>query len=319
MRKRSYFGAAPVDEIELANKAKQVLAEITAKDFSGEILDKITDKYGIEIATMALYQWLVSHSKHSEFISGINGFPPLKTNPNCNIKILVVPGLLYEEHPELGGTGELVCSVGKACGFEVEVIETNSRGSVSENAAIIKEKIDEENYPNIWLTALSKGTAEARLCLQSYEEMPENLHGFINVSGVFKGTPLADIKLSSLIRRVYYKILCGIFRISYAGLNELRSNHHYWQASFNIPDSFHMIHVVGIPIMPHVNNHIVKKYKQLAVNGPNEGMIYLKEILDYPGKIYPVWGADHLMRAQGLSALWYQLFNFINSSYERRV
>jgi hypothetical protein len=55
----------------------------------------------------------------------------------------------------------------------------------------------------------------------------------------------------------------------------------------------------------------------LKTFGPNDGLTPLRDCFDYPGRIYPVWGADHFMRIPDLTALLYKLFHFIDAVESR--
>ena len=53
-------------------------------------------------------------------------------------------------------------------------------------------------------------------------------------------------------------------------------------------------------------------YKWLARHhGPNDGIIPLTECLAYPGRLVPVWGADHFMRTPDLARLIYRLARYV--------
>ncbi len=312
-----YFGAALTDEVELEENAKQIINSLDQKVINQQTLDELIQFHGAELATMVLYQWLINQSKHSAFINRVNRLPAEKTLPNTDVKVIIIPALLYKEQPELGGAGELIVEVGEACGFNVEVLETDSRGSVSKNAQLIKNKIVEEECENIWLVALSKGAAEIRLFAQEHPDQLCKLRGIINLSGIFAGTPLANQKLSTPFHRLFNWSLCKLFGLSYSGLDELRRDHKFWQAPLETPDHLQLLHIVGVPTLSHVSTHLIKKYKKLLPNGPNDGMIYLRDVLEYPGHLYPVWGVDHLMRYQGLSKLCYKLFQYIDDDFKR--
>lgn len=305
-----HYAEPPVDEVLLQQKARQVLSSFVT--FNKESLQEVADAHGVELATMVLYLYL-SESRCGDFISELDALPPQAEKFSSPPKILVVPGLSFKEHPEMGGDGVLIKEIGTLFGNDVEIVDIKSKGSVSENSAIVQEALLKEQASRVWIVSLSKGTAEVRKFFQdNADAVPHNIVGWVDLSGVFSGTPLADVKLNSFVKRVFYKGMCRAFSTSYAGLDELRTKHEFWESAFKVEQNIEILHIVGIPLLSHMNGHIISKYRQLCAFGPNDGIIALSDVLDYPGKIYPVWGGDHMMRVQGLSALWYKIFHYVN-------
>ena len=40
-------------------------------------------------------------------------------------------------------------------------------------------------------------------------------------------------------------------------------------------------------------------YRRLSPLGPNDGTVLLEDVFALPGRVYPVWGADHYLRPAG--------------------
>lgn len=299
MIRRKLFGSDYVDEIKLAEIASAI--NIDEK----ENIKSIQQKHGIDVATYVLYKKLIS--KNIQFINQINSYPAKKITATIPTKIIIIPGMFYKEHPEVGADGRFIQEIASNCGFEAEVLNTDSCGAVSTNSKIIELYLNEAKHPNIWLISLSKGTSEVRKYLQEKNKnnIQKNIKGWISISGIIGGTPLAEIKLSNSAVKLFYRIFCKIAGVEYKVIKELTRD--YWNEPFIVPDNFQMVHIAGVPILPHIQPYLIKKYRTLSSYGPNDGIILLEDMLDVAGKVYPLWGMDHFLRSHIRSELIYRL------------
>lgn len=289
---------------------KEVAEKFSDRVGTPEAVAEITREHGVEIATAALYHYFRNH-RDKAFNADIESLPASRFTATRKIKLLIVPGLFYEEHPELGGDGSLVAEVAARNGFEVERIRTRSRGSIQRNILLLEKHLSQESHPEVWLVSFSRGSAEVRSYLQSTDRLPPNLRGWINVSGIVAGTALADDKLSSPLKRLWYRMLCACARIDYTLLEELCSRHALWQKDLHLPAAFHVIHVAGFPLAGHVHARLYGKHRILSKTGPNDGVTSLSDFLGFPGSVYPVWGGDHFSRFSNVSSYVYRLCWYI--------
>lgn len=305
---RKRFLVAPIDEVALHAKAKKVMRNNPSR--------KQLRKMDSDLATAVLHHQLLN-SKKAELFKDITTLDHTHSHKsNKSIKILIVPSLFYLEYPEVGGDGLLAQSVFKNNGFEADIIPVNSRGSVTENKEIIRQYILQESHPNIWLLSISKGTADLRACLQEFndDDFPTNIKSWINFSGIFCGSILADHRIISSMNRLFLRIICKLTRVNFQFINELTTQHKYWQQPLLFLKNIDMIHVVGFPLSSHIQPLLSHRFKELSKQGPTDGMIDLIGTLDYPGHIFPLWGCDHFARDQNISKLLYQLCHHISNS-----
>jgi hypothetical protein len=76
------------------------------------------------------------------------------------------------------------------------------------------------------------------------------------------------------------------------------------------PSPDRLIHVLGFPPPWRVEPRMLRNYRRLlAAFGPNDGFTPLVDAFDYPGRIYPIWGADHLMRLPDLAGVIYRIIH----------
>lgn len=306
--KSKQFLAAPRDEVALHEASQALVAQ------EGYVHNsQTTELDNFDTATCALYHTL-RQSHHAEFIRAVESMPTARLNGQNKIKFLIIPSLLYHEYPEIGGDGLLAQSIFSRNGFESELIKINSRGSVSENKAIIRETILKQQHRNIWLVSISKGTADLRACLQelSPDELTKNLKGWVNFSGIFCGSILADIRTNNIFKRSILRLICRLVGANYALTQELATQHPYWQKPLNFLQQVKLIHVVAFPLQSHVQPLLSHRFKKLSQFGPTDGMIKLRDVVDYPGSVYPLWGCDHFARDQRVSNLLYQLCHYIH-------
>jgi hypothetical protein len=309
--KRGMVRESPlIDEVELFLCATNLLKD----GLTSKTLDDITSTHGTDQATAVLYQYL--SSTHETDIAQINAYPEVIVAPHRPTKIIIIPGMFYKEHSDIGGDGALIKTIAEKFGFETERIDVLSRGSVLDNKEIIKKKLLENQHKNVWLVSLSKGSTEARLALEdmSGTDSVKNITGWINIGGLLNGTLHADKKLHSLFSKIIWYLTLQVLRIDYAVTEEIAYKNKTLQNTMNIDSHVHMIHIVGFPLRSHVEPFLRSKYKTLATIGPNDGIILLKDLLYISGTVYPVWGVDHFLRTSEMSGIIYKVCHYINNS-----
>lgn len=302
------FHSAPSDEVMLFREARK-LGDVDTK----EKLREVHQQKGVSIATAFLYLQLLK--KHNEFIADIDAIDP--ENPpqlhSTPVKILIVPGMFYGEHEEIGADGALVKEIASQYGITTELIPLKSRGSVRENVLLLREAIESEKHEHVWIVSFSKGSTEVRICLEEMgsEGFPSNIKGWINISGMPKGTLHADKKLKSTSSRMIWKLTKLILGVDLRVTEEIATTNELLSPPMTQQEDFTIIHVVGVPLPSHVNTPLYKRYELLESHGPNDGIVMLDEFIELPGYVYPIWGADHFLRPPGMSDLIHRLCIFI--------
>ncbi len=305
--------AAPLgDEVELGRRARAVIAGY-ACPLSQADVQRIHAQHGLEIATRAWYESLLL-SRHGEFKTcidalDIDALQRLDPDTRQRYRLLVVPGMFYREHPEVGADGRLIADIATRLGLECEVIDVASRGSIRGNSERIGEALERAGDKNIWLVSMSKGSSEVLHFLQSGRPSPQ-LKGWLNIAGIAAGSPHADRKLSSPLRRLFYRLLCAALGVDYRVMHELHTNHPMWAGTLHAAD-LQCIHVAPVPLRAHLTAKLQPRYRKLAALGPNDGIVPVTDVMRLPGLVYPLWGADHFMRTPGIAELIYRFFCYI--------
>lgn len=307
---RKLFLEAQLDEVHLDEKARECLKQLNSI-LTVDQFTEMQDKLGLDLATRILYLY-ITENRQRHFIEAVDKIPVTQVNNQKKIKIMIVPGMHYQEHPEIGADGKLASDIAIKLGFEVELINIKSQGTVKQNVSIIQQAIAANHSKKIWLISLSKGSLEVRNYLQQIGTAPEHLRGWVSIGGICFGSKLADFKLATRKQRIINRLLCKLLGIDYAVIPELSTHYPAWKKDFVIPDHMTMINVVAMPLKSHISRLLQTRYQRLSLFGSNDGMILLQDYLQLPGFIYPIWGADHMMRNPNIGALLYKLYYFIH-------
>jgi len=316
MLRRKLFAQAIGDEVLLRQQAKLLLVDKKIPLDKAD-LEKIGRQYGVDMATCCYYESLLQ-SGHGLFKNKIDRFAVtdnVTIKPlSQKIKILLIPGMFYKEHPEMGGDGMLILSIAKQRGFDVQTIPVLSKGSMLKNVKIINEYMQQEIATSIWFVSISKGSGELRYYLQNYP-VPASVKGCLSIAGIHQGSPHAIEKRSNRLKRSLYKLLCKFSRIDYQVLEELDPNHAIWKNKHR-NDTLEYIHLVPIPLYSHLQALVIKRYERLLrlCYQPNDGIVPIADVNALPGKIYPLWGVDHFVRTSQISELLYKFFSYIAES-----
>ncbi len=310
MRRGAFRDSQLTDEVDLFQKVTDLFRD----GLTGADIDDATSQYGVSHATALLYMGLCK--RHQEFIDTVHSYPTIAEVAKRPTRIMFIPGMFYKEHPDLGADGLLVRNIAEKFGFETELVPTLSRGSVADNAEIVLRAIRANVHDNIWIVSLSKGSTEVREALEvaQGQGLTAHIQGWINIGGLVKGTPIADRMLRSFLSRCRWYLTLKVLRINYAALEQTACRNTKLQKELQVDSHIKIIHIAGFPLLPHVEPFLIGDYKSLAQQGPNDGIILLKDLLDIPGKVYPLWGVDHFLRTSDMSAIIYRMCHYINNS-----
>lgn len=257
----------------------------------------VSRRHGIDLATAILYHQLSQRPDTSEFLTRLRG--PIQP-PDADILIAVVPGAFHREHRKTGADGARIVDLARQMGLSAEVIPTAGFGRLTENAQTIHRWLQAHRSSRIGLISLSKGGADVKqaLALGDAEQSFRHVVSWVSLSGLVQGTPLIDW----LRRRPWrwWAIRGALWWRGHPGATLLDLRHGpqgmlaFWPA---LPPHLTTVHVCGFPLGRHLAHPWAPRaYGRLSPLGPNDGGgILLGDLLEYPGLICPVWGADHYL------------------------
>lgn len=261
--------------------------------FAAESLDE---------ATARLYRSVCE--RHQAFIDNIDRLmqdtqpaPP----PPRDLKLVIVPAAFYRENPRSGADGRVARAQAERLGWSVETIPLDSDGSTLANARTICDWLKAQRDSRIVLVSLSKGGSDIKLALREPDaaEAFERVDCWINLCGILSGTPLSEWLLSwqveAALSRMYYRML----GVSVEFVRDLRRDAGGpLDCELKLPAHLQLISVAGFPLRRHMTSGLGRRcYDRASPNGPNDGVIILQDVCALPGLLYPIWGADHLLRS----------------------
>jgi hypothetical protein len=257
----------------------------------------------LEDATARLYRSVCESDPHRAFIDTIHSLMRESTSspPPADAKLVIVPAAFYRENPRSGADGHVVRAQAERLGWALESIPLASDGSTVENARTICSWLTAQSGARLVLVSLSKGGSDLKLALAQPDAARafERVACWINLCGILDGTPLSEWLLSwqveAALSRLYYRML----GVSVDFMRDLRrSPAGPLDFELQLPAHLQLISIVGFPLRKHMTSGLGRRcYDRVAPHGPNDGVIVLSDVCAQPGLIYPIWGADHLLRS----------------------
>jgi hypothetical protein len=295
---------AAESETSLRQRAATWLEWPTLESLKSETLRQITQQEGVDFATALLFDRFCKSSDRSIFIQQIDTLrQSLRPLPaTIDAKVVIVPGALYVERPDMGGDGRIVREVAASLGLKTDLIPLASFGSVRTNAGLIREWLKQHQREPIILVSLSKGGADLKLAMAELETsgLFNNVIAWINVCGPLSGSRMANWILESRIRTWFFQFKLRWQKRDFQFVFDLR---HADDAPLGFmlqpPEPMQMVSLIGFPLHQHMTTRFSRFcHRTLAPYGPNDGTTSLSDLHSVPGEIYPVWGMDHYFRPE---------------------
>ena len=219
-----------------------------------------------------------------------------------DLRVVIVPGALHEERPDMGGDGRVVRAAAEELGLECDFAPLASRGSAVDNAVLLLDWLERHVQRPSVLVSLSKGGPEVKLALGAARTARAfaPVHAWINVCGPLDGTPMADWLLGSPLRQALLRFQYWMQRRDLRFIADLRRGEGSpLSAPLRLPPHLRLISLVGFPLARHFSTPFSRFcHRRIAPLGPNDGTVLLADLLRWPGEVYPVWGADHYFRPE---------------------
>jgi hypothetical protein len=302
-----FFGRDKSSEYEsaLLDRAANFPEHRALENLTHKTLQQITRDEGVDFATALLFDRYQKSPQHAKFIQRIDKLRELPVQPSGlknNAKVVIVPGALYVERPEMGGDGRIVCEAAAAAGFQTELIPTASFGPVVKNGALIRAWLEQHSQERIILVSLSKGGADLKSAL-SETDAPgafRNVVAWVNVCGPLKGSRMANWILESRLRTWFFRWKFRRQGRDFQFVTDLRHGENTpLGCNVSLPDSMKMVSLAGFPLCRHMTTRFSRFcHRTLAKSGPNDGTTLLADLQALPGDIYPAWGMDHYFRPE---------------------
>jgi hypothetical protein len=271
------------------------------EQLTSEAVQQLTQEHGVDFATAVLFDRLCKAPQHAEFIASVQAAmaAPATSLPARDWKIAIVPGALYLERPDLGGDGKIVREAAAAFGVKNMLVPLASRGSVTENAERLANWLLQRPDEKLVLVSLSKGSTDLKRALARPDaaEAFRNVVAWVNVCGPMDGTQMANWLLDNRFRAALLKLQYRLQRRDLAFITELRRDHH--PAAVTLIPGLPLLSLIGFPLQRHLTARLSRFCHGIISRlGPNDGTVLLTDAIQWPGEIFPVWGADHYFRPE---------------------
>jgi hypothetical protein len=280
---------------------------IALENLDDETLRRITREQGGDFATALLFDRFRKSPQHSDFIRRIDSLRGAQapSAQKIDARVVIVPGALYIEKPEMGGDGRIVREVAESLGCQTDLIPLASFGSVTKNASLILAWLKEHAREPLILVSLSKGGTDLKMALSSDDAagLFRNVIAWINVCGPLNGSRMADWILMSRARSCFCRLKFFLQKRDFRFVTELcHDRTALLNSPIRHPFSIRMINLIGFPLERHMTTRFSRFcYRTLANWGPNDGTTSLSDVSGWPGNTYPVWGADHYFRPESVA------------------
>ena len=308
-----FYISAPVNEVALARAVAPYVHQLGGGIPDGAALSSIAEARNLDFATMLLYQALHASPDHKQFIRTLDGIEIANAYPRRNAKIFIIPALFHAHYPETGADAALAAEIAGACGFDVSTAPVKSVGTVTENAHIIRNHLDQETAENLWVFAVSKGSADFRAFMQLFPQHSAigRIRGWVNICGLANGCQITDYNLGTRWRRIKYRLICQLLGAKFELMQEMSTAHRYWRNPLTLPANMRIFNFMAIPLGCHIQKSLIGRYLAISALGPNDGMVLCRDSIIEGGPVYPVWGCDHFFRGPQVAPLLYRLFSHL--------
>jgi hypothetical protein len=257
----------------------------------------------LDEATTRLFRTVSESPRHRAFIERVQSLTREASSapPPEDVKLVIVPAAFYRQNPRSGADGRVVRAQAERLGWPVDVIPLASDGSTRANARTICDWLSAQSGSRIVLVSLSKGGSDIKVALAQpgADKAFERVASWLNLCGILSGTPLSEWLLSwqveAALSRMYYSVLGA----SVEFMRDLRrAPGGPLDFELQLPPHVQLISVAGFPLRQHITSGLGRRcYDRVSPCGPNDGVIVLSDVCSLPGLIYPIWGADHLLRS----------------------
>lgn len=257
----------------------------------------------LDEATTRLYRSVCESPRHRDFIQKIESLQQAAPDapPPGDVKLVIVPAAFYRQNPRSGADGRVVRAQAERLGWKVEAIPLASDGPTPENAQLICDWLAAQRDSRMVLVSLSKGGSDLKVAmtLPGARRAFERVVCWLNLSGILSGTPLSEWLLSWQVEAAFSRLYYSMRGASVEFVRDLRREPGSpLDFELPLPPHLQLISVAGFPLRKHITSGLGRRcYDRVSPHGPNDGVIVLDDVCSLPGLIYPIWGADHLMRS----------------------
>lgn len=262
--------------------------------------------FALDDATRELYMRLRTEERNRALIEAMESNDVPRLPDIHGLRMVVVPGIFYEDYPETGADGAELRKVAELAGMSFDTIPLDGTEGLDAAAEVIEEwllRLPPDS--RVLLFTLSKGSAEVRHALSRHKvsslefarvhEAFLRVRAWVSISGSPFGSPQFEWVLKRPLPGTVFRVLFWFKRWNMNGLRDVLR--YRPSAPFVLPIHVQFVQIAACPLQVHLRDRRSKRFrKRLAAFGPNDGFSVLKDLVALPGAFYAVWGADHYLR-----------------------
>lgn len=250
----------------------------------------------LDEATRELYVRLRAEERNRALIEAMESGDAPPIADARGLRVVLVPGIFYEDYPETGADGAMLRQVAEQLGVPFDIIPLKGTEGLDVAADVIKEWLARlPGDSRVLLFTLSKGSAEVRHALSRSQVSFRCVKGWVSISGSPFGSPQFEMVLKRPLPRVVFTVLFWFRRWNMQGLRDVLR--YRPSAPFMLPAHMQFVQIAAFPLQVHLNDRRSKRFRRrLAAYGPNDGFSVMNDLVALPGAFYAVWGADHYLR-----------------------
>lgn len=294
------------DEVALEETAAGIALGLAAAWPDAASLRALTADHGSDLATAVARRLFENDAVNARFLARLIALPPRAAPAARPTTVAIVPTMYWRERPELGGDGRLIGDIARRFGARVESIAVGSLGRIDDNAELVIRWFEDYAGPAPWLVTISKGTADAKRAFVRRPDLAARLAGWISLAGMPGGTPLAEARPGRPVAHALLKGWLALRGASPGMLAEMSPRHEFSLAPLALPPAVEVVNLVPMPLSHHLRRPVERSAAWLGRSGPNDGYVLLEHAL-LPGRVIPVWGADHYLRVPAFAGWIYRI------------
>ncbi len=271
-------------------------------------LQRIAEEYSHDVATIVFAHQILAQEPNRRMqalylknLAWIRAAPELAgrgiARAAAGYTFVFAPAWLYRSHPWNGADFRRPRQLLEAHGIETRLLELAEDGVVEENAAQIAAALQEPGTPGRKriIVSTSKSGAEVALALGGLlgRKPLSDVAAWINIGGVIRGTPLADMGLTSWrgsLARAWFSLQGW----NWAAVESLATPVRRARfAGLRFPEQLLVVNFIGAPLSGDMTLYSRPGYALLREFGPNDGATLLADQI-VPGSLTVLQpGADH--------------------------
>ncbi|HZZ77815.1 MAG TPA: hypothetical protein VFE62_04815 [Gemmataceae bacterium] len=295
-----------VEDWELIREISGRFAHLTLAELTPALLSEIERSDGVDAATALAFDRAWHHPVNRACIESVARWYDAPRQPldACDAAFLVVPNGGYEVDPASQQMCEQLLEAARRHGFGTAIVPASSTSSLDSNANLVLNTLASRRERVLVVASISVGSAQFKLAIErsAGHEVWQRVRAWVNVCGLVDGTPVANLLLDNLNESdvaMYVRWFGNLGEATVRQMIEVsreagRGADRILGKPLGLPEGIHLLNVVPFPLRRHViYEHTRLFHDVLSQLGPNDGFGLIADMLQKPGELYPVWGADH--------------------------